>query len=223
MDCFEVTGGARLAGRVRVTGAKNSALKLMAVALLAPGRTTIDEVPDILDVSIMSEVLRRLGCGVTYTPTPGSGGGGRVVVDVPERPSTETDYDLVRRMRASINVLGPLVARCGSARVALPGGDAIAGLDGDLGDAAALRKGQVDAVARGDGAGQVHVEHQRAFLHLHEFDGNRVRRRGRLTRGRFTGGGRRGLGRRGQGEREKQGEKGTHRTAQRGKDRSSLI
>jgi len=126
-----VTGGAALSGRVRVTGAKNSALKLMAAALLAPGRTTIDEVPDILDVSIMSEVLRRLGCGVTYTPTPGSGGGGRVVVDVPEQPSTETDYDLVRKMRASINVLGPLVARCGSARVALPGGDAIGsrGLD----------------------------------------------------------------------------------------------
>jgi UDP-N-acetylglucosamine 1-carboxyvinyltransferase len=88
-------------------------------------------VPDILDVSIMSEVLRRLGCAVTYERTPGSGGGGRLVVDVPENPSTETDYDLVRKMRASISVLGPLVARCGSARVALPGGDAIGsrGLD----------------------------------------------------------------------------------------------
>src|SRR5688572_7338187 len=79
----------------------------MAAALLAAGTTTIDEVP-------------------------GEGGGGaRVVVDVPEKPSTETDYDLVRKMRASINVLGPLVARCGSAKVALPGGDAIGsrGLD----------------------------------------------------------------------------------------------
>ena len=125
-----MTGGAQLRGRVRVTGAKNSALKLMAAALLASGRTTLDEVPDILDVAIMSEVLRRLGCGVTYDRA-GSGGGGRVVIDVPETPSTETDYDLVRRMRASISVLGPLVARCGSARVALPGGDAIGsrGLD----------------------------------------------------------------------------------------------
>src|SRR4051794_28106257 len=96
----------------------------MAAALLATGRTTLDEVPDILDVAIMSEVLRRLGCGVAYERTPGSGGG-RVSIDVPESPSTETDYDLVRRMRASISVLGPLVARCGSARVALPGGDAI--------------------------------------------------------------------------------------------------
>ncbi len=131
MECFEVTGGARLAGRVRVTGAKNSALKLMAAALLTPGRTTIDEVPDILDVTIMSEVLRRLGCEVSYQRTEGSGGGGRITMDVPENVSTETDYDLVRRMRASISVLGPLVARCGSARVALPGGDAIGsrGLD----------------------------------------------------------------------------------------------
>jgi UDP-N-acetylglucosamine 1-carboxyvinyltransferase len=131
VECFEVTGGTALTGRVRVTGAKNSALKLMAAAMLAAGRTTIDEVPDILDVTIMSEVLRRLGCDVTYERTPGSGGGGRVVVDVPDKPSTETDYDLVRKMRASINVLGPLVARCGSAKVALPGGDAIGsrGLD----------------------------------------------------------------------------------------------
>jgi UDP-N-acetylglucosamine 1-carboxyvinyltransferase len=130
VECFEVTGGAALTGRVRVTGAKNSALKLMAAALLAPGRSTIDEVPDILDVEIMSEVLRRLGCDVTYDRAD-SGGGGQVAIDVPDKPSTETDYDLVRKMRASINVLGPLVARCGSARVALPGGDAIGsrGLD----------------------------------------------------------------------------------------------
>src|ERR671932_287719 len=136
VECFEVTGGASLRGRVRVTGAKNSALKLMAAALLAPGRTTLEEVPDILDVEIMSEVLRRLGCGVTferYPLLPGGSpsGGGRVRIDVPEQPSSETDYDLVRRMRASISVLGPLVARLGTAKVALPGGDAIGsrGLD----------------------------------------------------------------------------------------------
>ncbi len=131
-----MAGGASLRGRVRVTGAKNSALKLMAAALLAPGRTTLEEVPDILDVTIMSEVLRRLGCGVVferYPLEPGGSpsGGGRVLIDVPERPSSETDYDLVRRMRASISVLGPLVARLGTAKVALPGGDAIGsrGLD----------------------------------------------------------------------------------------------
>ncbi|MPQ99944.1 UDP-N-acetylglucosamine 1-carboxyvinyltransferase [Modestobacter sp. I12A-02628] len=129
MECFEVVGGTALTGRVRVTGAKNSSLKLMAAALLAAGRTTIEEVPDILDVSIMSEVLRRLGCTVAFRPT--GSGSGVVEIDVPEAPSTETDYDLVRRMRASISVLGPLVARCGTAKVALPGGDAIGsrGLD----------------------------------------------------------------------------------------------
>ena len=130
MECFEVTGGTALTGRVRVTGAKNSALKLMAAALLAAGTTTIDEVPDILDVADHGRAARRLGCDVDLERTPGSVAAA-VVVDVPEKPSTEADYDLVRRMRASISVLGPLVARCGSARVALPGGDAIGsrGLD----------------------------------------------------------------------------------------------
>ena len=126
MEALRVTGGARLAGEVRVTGAKNSVLKLMAAALLAEGRTVLHEVPDILDVSIMADLLRRLGCGVEHDSARGT-----VVVDVPERPDHRADYDLVRRMRASICVLGPLVARCGEADVALPGGDNIGsrGLD----------------------------------------------------------------------------------------------
>jgi UDP-N-acetylglucosamine 1-carboxyvinyltransferase len=124
MERFVVAGGARLAGEVAVTGAKNSVLKLMAAALLAEGRTQLTAVPDILDVSIMSEVLRRLGCTVTR-------GAQSVTIDVPAELGHEADYDLVRRMRASIAVLGPLVARCGEAKVALPGGDAIGsrGLD----------------------------------------------------------------------------------------------
>ena len=124
MERFLVAGGARLAGEVSVTGAKNSVLKLMAAALLAEGRTTLTAVPDILDVTIMAEVLRRLGCTVDQTD-------GTVTIDVPAQPSHEADYDLVRRIRASIAVLGPLVARCGEAKVALPGGDAIGsrGLD----------------------------------------------------------------------------------------------
>jgi UDP-N-acetylglucosamine 1-carboxyvinyltransferase len=121
---FVVQGGARLSGEVAVTGAKNSVLKLMAASLLAEGTTTLTAVPDILDVTIMSEVLRRLGCGVERDD-------GSIRLAVPERLGHEADYDLVRRMRASIAVLGPLVARCGEARVALPGGDAIGsrGLD----------------------------------------------------------------------------------------------
>jgi UDP-N-acetylglucosamine 1-carboxyvinyltransferase len=124
-DLIRVQGGARLDGEVLVGGAKNSALKLMAAALLAPGRTTLQNIPQITDIAIMGEVLRRLGCQV------GIGADGVLIVDAPEKPGRETDYDLVRRLRASICVLGPLLARNGWVRVAHPGGDAIGsrGLD----------------------------------------------------------------------------------------------
>ncbi len=124
MDTFAVTGGARLVGTATVTGAKNSALKLMAAALLAEGTSTIHAVPEIADVTIMGEVLRRLGCTVDLET-------GSARIDVPNRLGTETDYDLVRRMRAAICVLGPVLARCGRATVPLPGGDNIGsrGLD----------------------------------------------------------------------------------------------
>src|SRR5262245_60117060 len=124
-DLIRVVGGARLDGEVHVGGAKNSALKLMAASLLAPGRTTLQNVPRITDIAIMGEVLRRLGCEVGTSPT------GELVIDAPQTPGRETDYDLVRRLRASICVLGPLLARNGWVRVAHPGGDAIGsrGLD----------------------------------------------------------------------------------------------
>ena len=125
-DAFRVVGPARLSGSVAVRGAKNSALKLMAASLLAPGKNTLLNVPDIADVGIMSELLERLGCTVTHDRSNHS-----LAIDVPETPSHKADYDLVRKMRASINVLGPLVTRVGEADVALPGGDAIGsrGLD----------------------------------------------------------------------------------------------
>jgi len=124
VDVIQVLGGARLAGEVHVVGAKNSALKLMAAALLAPGRSVVSNIPRITDIAIMGEVLRRLGCTVEYS-------GDEVSIDVPEETGTEADYDLVRRLRASICVLGPLLARRGFVRVAHPGGDAIGarGLD----------------------------------------------------------------------------------------------
>jgi UDP-N-acetylglucosamine 1-carboxyvinyltransferase len=124
VDVIRVKGGARLAGDVTVGGAKNSALKLMAVALLAEGRSVVSNVPRITDIAIMAEVLRRLGCDVTLNGT-------EAVIDVPAEPGSEADYDLVRRLRASICVLGPLLARRGYVRVALPGGDMIGsrGLD----------------------------------------------------------------------------------------------
>jgi UDP-N-acetylglucosamine 1-carboxyvinyltransferase len=126
VEVLRVVGGARLDGEVRVTGAKNSVLKLMAASLLAPGSTTLRDVPDILDVEIMAELLRRLGCTVEHDALTGT-----VSIDVPEELEHRADYDLVRRMRASITVLGPLLARCGVVDVALPGGDNIGsrGLD----------------------------------------------------------------------------------------------
>jgi len=130
VEALRVVGGSRLSGEVAVTGAKNSVLKLMAAALLAPGRTLLTDVPGILDVEIMAELLRRLGCRVDHDPAAGS-----VEIDVPEALEHRADYDLVRRMRASITVLGPLLARCGVVDVALPGGDNIGsrGLDMHIG------------------------------------------------------------------------------------------
>ncbi len=136
MERFRVVGGARLVGEVRVTGAKNSVLKLMAAALLAEGTTTLREVPDILDVEIMAELLRRLGCAVEHDRAAAT-----VVVAVPARLDHRADYDLVRKMRASICVLGPLLARCGRADVALPGGDAIGSRGLDMHVAGLVRLG----------------------------------------------------------------------------------
>ena len=126
LERLRVVGGARLSGTVKVSGAKNSALKLMAAALLAPGKSTITNLPDIADVEYMGELLTRLGCAVSIDKAKSE-----VLIDVPEKIAHRADYDLVRKLRASINVLGPLITRVGEAEVALPGGDAIGsrGLD----------------------------------------------------------------------------------------------
>ncbi|MDQ1708874.1 MAG: UDP-N-acetylglucosamine 1-carboxyvinyltransferase [Frankiaceae bacterium] len=118
MERFRVTGGARLVGEVAVTGAKNSVLKVMAATLLAEGTTTLTDVPDILDVPIMADILKDLGADVTgHAPS--------IQIHVPAELRHEASYEHVRRIRGSICVLGPLLARCGRARVAVPGGDAI--------------------------------------------------------------------------------------------------
>lgn len=103
---------------MRVDGAKNSVLKLMAAALLAEGTTTLHNCPEILDVPLMRDVLVGLGCEVNIV-------GSTVHITTPADVSPNADFDAVRQFRASVAVLGPLVARCHAARVALPGGDAI--------------------------------------------------------------------------------------------------
>jgi len=115
---FRVQGGARLVGEVAVVGAKNSVLKLMAAALLAEGTTTITNCPEILDVPLMADVLRSLGCEVTLD-------GSVVTITTPKELNHRADSEAMGKLRASVCVLGPLVGRCKRAVVALPGGDAI--------------------------------------------------------------------------------------------------
>ncbi len=113
---IRVSPAGPLSGVVRVSGAKNSALKLMAATLLAPGLHTLRGVPRIADVRWMGELLDQMGATVDHV-------GDILTVDVPESVNPEAPYELVERMRASIAVLGPLLGRLGEARVSVPGGD----------------------------------------------------------------------------------------------------
>jgi UDP-N-acetylglucosamine 1-carboxyvinyltransferase len=119
MDKLQIRGGVPLDGEVRISGAKNAALPILAGALLADGPVTIGNVPHLRDVTTMIELLGRLGASVTIDE--------RMRVEVDPRTTGETfaPYDLVKTMRAAILVLGPLVARHGTADVSLPGGCAI--------------------------------------------------------------------------------------------------
>ena len=111
-----IEGGRPLSGTVGTLGAKNAVLKEIVATLLAPGRHHLTNVPAILDVDLMVDVLAYTGCRVDR-------GENELHVVVPEELKPEAPLELVRAMRASIIVLGPLLARCGEARVAFPGGD----------------------------------------------------------------------------------------------------
>ena len=117
MDRILVRRSGPLAGTVVIGGAKNSVLKLMAATTLAEGRYVLHNVPNILDVECMSDLLRSMGMTVARS------GDHDLTIDRPSDIVPEAPYELVERMRASIVVLGPLLARVGHARVALPGGD----------------------------------------------------------------------------------------------------
>ncbi len=117
MDKIVIRGGERLRGEVRVSGAKNAALPILASSLLAGGRSTYRNVPRLGDVLTMKKLLRQLGADVE--------GNGRTTVDTSGVNNFEAPYELVKTMRASAVVLGPLVGRYGEARVSLPGGCAI--------------------------------------------------------------------------------------------------
>jgi len=120
MERFVVRSGRPLGGAVRVSGmTKNAGLKQMAAALLAPGATTLRNLAEVGDLDVMIDVLRAVGADVEWT------GPGQLLIDASGPLTPEAPYELVSRLRASVNVLGPLLARCGEARVAMPGGDNI--------------------------------------------------------------------------------------------------
>jgi UDP-N-acetylglucosamine 1-carboxyvinyltransferase len=125
MRHYSMRGPTPLQGDVRISGAKNSALKMMAASLLVPAEVRLERVPRITDVFLMAEVLERLGAHVSFE-------GHELSIDASGELMEETPYELVTKMRASIQVLGPLLARLGRARVAMPGGDAIGSRPIDL-------------------------------------------------------------------------------------------
>lgn len=116
MDMFVVEGGQRLSGRARIGGAKNAALPIMAASLASDGPLQLVDVPDLVDVSTLSKLLQTLGVAVDRSAD------GLLTLAVSDTESFVADYELVRQMRASICVLGPLLARRGRACVSLPGG-----------------------------------------------------------------------------------------------------
>src|SRR5258706_4122249 len=120
MDKIVVESGARLSGNIPISGAKNAALPLLAAALLPTGASTFKNVPQLADVVTMGKLLRMLGWNVE-----GSGGQLTIAPGSPDKLNLEAPYELVKTMRASVLVLGPLVARYGRARVSMPGGCAI--------------------------------------------------------------------------------------------------
>ena len=149
MDRIVIQGGARLNGRIAISGAKNSALKLMAAALLTDEPVTLTNMPRLADSRFMGHLLARLGVTVEEAPDA------RLNLHADRITDTFAPYDLVRKMRATFNVLGPLVAREGRAKVSLPGGCAIGARPVDLhlkalealGAQIELSEGYVDARA----------------------------------------------------------------------------
>ncbi len=119
MDIFRIEGPVRLSGSVIVNGSKNASLPIMAAGILAGGKSVLSAVPHLSDIDVCSQLLEGLGCKVARDKN------GDLCIDSTVIDSPVGDYEIVRRMRASICILGPLLARCGRAEVSMPGGCAI--------------------------------------------------------------------------------------------------
>ncbi|MFN3522634.1 MAG: UDP-N-acetylglucosamine 1-carboxyvinyltransferase [Phenylobacterium sp.] len=129
MDRIAITGGARLEGEIPISGAKNSAIKLMAASLLTDEPLRLTNMPRLADTRFLGKLLQRLGAEVVESEGPD---GAQTTLHTAEIVSAIAPYDLVRQMRASFNVLGPLIARTGQAKVSLPGGCTIGARPVDL-------------------------------------------------------------------------------------------
>jgi UDP-N-acetylglucosamine 1-carboxyvinyltransferase len=129
MDRIAIIGGARLEGEIAISGAKNSAIKLMAASLLTDQPLRLTNMPRLADTRFLGRLLQRLGADLKESDGPD---GPETILHTPEIVSAIAPYDLVRQMRASFNVLGPLVARAGHAKVSLPGGCTIGARPVDL-------------------------------------------------------------------------------------------
>jgi len=133
MDKILIRGGNELKGAIRISGAKNAALPLMAASLLSEDTLTLANLPHLADISTLANLLARHGVAIEMDGGADGGHGGRILsLTTPRIESTVAPYDLVRRMRASVLVLGPLLARAGEAKVSLPGGCAIGNRPVDL-------------------------------------------------------------------------------------------
>ena len=133
MDSIRIKGGNRLRGKINISGAKNAALPLLATCLLTDQTMTLGNVPHLADIVTMSNLLGQLGVDISLNGTAPAGYAGRVMeLRATKLSGVTAPYDLVRKMRASILVLGPLLARAGEAKVSLPGGCAIGSRPVDL-------------------------------------------------------------------------------------------
>ncbi|MDP6925848.1 MAG: UDP-N-acetylglucosamine 1-carboxyvinyltransferase, partial [Rhodospirillales bacterium] len=124
MDRIRIRGGKPLHGVIQIGGAKNAALPLMAAALLSPETLRLSNLPHLVDITTMVQLLAELGVEINMNGDAPNGGhiGRALELKGVEPASSTAPYDLVRKMRASVLVLGPLLARWGEARVSLPGG-----------------------------------------------------------------------------------------------------
>jgi UDP-N-acetylglucosamine 1-carboxyvinyltransferase len=148
VDCFLINGGPRLRGTVKIDGAKNAALPIMAATILCEGETVLRGVPNLMDVGSMEMLLRKLGVAVSHDSD------GAIRLRVEDEMNCQAEYDLVRKMRASVCVMGPLLAKRRRAVVSMPGGCAIGDRPIDL-HIAGLQKLGADVELN---AGDVHLK-----------------------------------------------------------------